>query len=604
MPGRLRRFILLLTATSAAAVVAGTTAGAASAAPSWGCTSTPLTASLLGASLNLAPLTSNPSETPCVDDSASILDVDLATLVGLSADVLDSSTTTTNAVVPDRVVTADAEVTDLGLEAVGFANLLAVDVAQTTATARCLTTGPGATPTLDATSSFSGIRVLGQNIAVGATPVVLDVLGLVHVEITPNQRVQTATSLRQVALHVEISALLGGAQVLTADIASATVSATDAPCAASTAGIAPSVTVAPGPGDRGVTAQVTPASPAAHDAIQSCSIAARPQGSADPFVAVTTSFDAASGACSATLDPATFPGPATYEVRATATDGDGDAGTGTVAVSVPAAGGGNPGGGNPGGGNPGGGNPGGGNPGGGTPGGGSPGDGNAGAGGGSGSFTSTPSTVPSGVPAGGELFRSGSAVDLWLACGNRQLVLTDVRQQGKRVALVGVAAKHLRGKRVAIVFQATGRVVARPKVGRSGTFRARVAAPARRIAASNGARYVARVGSQRSLALKLQRRMPSVKVAVRGGKVTFAGVVTGPQAGTVQTVSLKRLVACGRYETVQTVKLGKRGAYRFSVAAPEGVRAAIYRADTRIASRAGGRATGRSYTLPTAVELH
>jgi len=131
-------------------------------------------------------------------------------------------------------------------------------------------------------------------------------VGLVTVRIVPGYEERTATSLRRVALRVEASALLVGT-ILRADVAEASVSAVDNPCGAPTAGNPPAVAVAPGPGNRAVSATVTPASGAAHDDVVACTIEARPQGGST-FVPVTTTFDAGAwsvtGAVNATSRPA------------------------------------------------------------------------------------------------------------------------------------------------------------------------------------------------------------------------------------------------------------------------------------------------------------
>ncbi|HWK28701.1 MAG TPA: hypothetical protein VNS09_19210 [Solirubrobacter sp.] len=773
-----------------------------------------MTATLLGASLDLSLLRSNPPQTPCVSDSRDILDVNLSTIAGINANALNSRTTTTTGPQPDRRVTASADVAGLGFALAAFPGLLGVSVAESSVTASCPRAGAGVAPTFTATSSFSGVTVLGIPITILDAPVTIDLLG-VQGQIIPNYEERTATSIRRVALHVQLSAPLLGT-LLSADIGESRLSAADDPCGAPTSGEAPAVTVAAGPANRTVVGHAVPASGAAHDALQSCTISARRAG--EPFVALVTTFDG--GECAAALDRARFPGPGSYEVRATVTDADGDAGvspTVTVTVAVPQAG-----------------------PpaaagrtlsaavmpapgvalagcaftvGGvtvsGTIQGGAcratvPGtvpdgaytvrvevtDANGDTGqaesgaplvlsgtaptvildpdapnrtvtglatppagetltactiqvrrAGTGAYTTVPSTLsggrctatlprasyapgayealvtvtdgtgdqgqaagafsivtPSvgdpvvdggtvlvpvrpapgvpitgctvtigsitvaaaydatsghcraaladglapgdhrvttevvdangdratgtgtvtvrsptvqpdtrggggGAPAPPPTFATGTAGELALACTDRKLVLMDVQPSGRQVVLRGAAATDLRGQRVAIKLVATGRVVARPVVGRDGLFHARVAAPAARIARTNAARYVASAGAARSASLKLHRRMATTAVSAATGRVTFSGRVEPPLARTRQTVTLKRLVACGRYEIAGRAKLDARGRYRIRVAPPKGVRAAVYRAEVRAASRARGPARARTFTLPQAIDL-
>lgn len=652
---RTGRLVAALTAIAAAAIAAP---AAADAAPSWGCTATPLS----GTPIDPTALRSNPTETPCVDDDRDILDVDLGTVVGLDADMLDSQTTTTDAgPLPDRTVTASAEVAGIGLGVGAFSNLLSVGTASSSVTASCPSAGAGVAPTLIADSTFADIQVLGVNVAVEDATVDIDI-GLVRALIVPNYEVRTATSVRRAALHVEITLLAGGATLLVTDIADSSVSATDDPCGAPTSGEAPGVVATPGAANRAVSATATRASAAAHDALQSCTIAARPAGSSEAFVALDTAFDAAAGTCSASLDRARFPGPGDYEVRATATDADGDVGASApigLHVAVPAVGtptldggsvvvpaqpapgvpvvscsvtltpaaGGTPvdlGGtydtatqrctaalptglapgdhtvttvvvdanGDQGTGTatltiPG------------TGGGGGNGDGTGGGGGAgpAGSATDQTTRAASGT------FTTGTAADLALACTSRKLVLTDVQRSGRQVLVRGVAAAELRGQRVRVTLVANAKVVARPVVGSDGTFQARVAAPAARIARTNAARYIATAGRERSAALKLNRRMATASVTTANGTVTFSGRVEAPLARTRETVTLKRLVSCGKYQVVGRAKLDGKGRYRIRVPAPADVRAAVYRADVRVATREGGPARTRTYTLPLAVDL-
>lgn len=334
---RVKCVLSLAAATIVAAGLLATAAPTAQADPDWGCTATPLTATLLGAPLDLAALRSNPSEVPCADDDKSILEI--SEILGLNADVLDSETTTTGGPVPLRHIASRSEVADLGLEAdlpLISAPLLTVDEAQSEVTAQC-PADDSLLPTLTANSSFTGVRVLGVLINLEDVNVDLSVLGLVRARIIPNYEERTPTSLRRVALRVDLSAdgllatvvgLLGiNPKLLAADIADARVSAVDNPCGAPTSGDPPTVNLAPGEKNRELKATVTPATGDDHDQVLACTILARPSGAATPFIPVSTDFDEAAGECSATLDSVTFPGPGAYEAQAVAVDADGDEGT-------------------------------------------------------------------------------------------------------------------------------------------------------------------------------------------------------------------------------------------------------------------------------------
>src|SRR3954447_10171414 len=121
-----------------------------------------------------------------------------------------------------------------------------------------------------------------------------------------------------------------------------------------------------------------------------------------------------------------------------------------------------------------------------------------------------------------------TAADLVLACTDRRVVLEDVVPEGSHVRLAGVADSHFAGRRASIVFAAGGKVVARPKVQPDGSFHASAPLPPKRLRGSNRARYEARIGSQRSLKLKLTRRMEILRISAGGGKLLITGRVIRP----------------------------------------------------------------------------
>ena len=187
--------------------------------------------------------------------------------------------------------------------------------------------------------------------------------------------------------------------------------------------------------------------------------------------------------------------------------------------------------------------------------------------------------------AGGTLgnTQQSSAADLVRACTSRGVVLEDVIPAGNRVKLLGVAEERFKGRRVDIVFAATGKVVARPKVGADGSFSATAPMPPRRLRFSNRARYQARVGGERSLNLKLMRRMLVTSVRTSAGKVTIAGKVVGPLAlrAKEREIVLERRVTCTRLATVSRFRPRANGAFKVTVPVPAGTSAAVYRLRTQ-----------------------
>lgn len=189
-----------------------------------------------------------------------------------------------------------------------------------------------------------------------------------------------------------------------------------------------------------------------------------------------------------------------------------------------------------------------------------------------------------------------------LQCSTRRLVLVDVLQRGRRVVLDGVADPKLAGKTVKIVFNATGRTVAHAVVGPTGNFATTAPLPAPSLRYSNAARYTAALGAERSLNLKLHRRLVLSSMKVRGGHVIITGRVVRPLAKPAARIVLKRRISCQRNAIVGRFKPHANGRFRIVVKAPPGPGAAVYRMTTYVLHPHGTRPF-QTFTLPRAVEL-
>jgi hypothetical protein len=147
-----------------------------------------------------------------------------------------------------------------------------------------------------------------------------------------------------------------------------------------------------------------------------------------------------------------------------------------------------------------------------------------------------------------------------------------------------------------------GRRVGTTTVGSAGGFAAFVAAPPKTRRAT--ARYQARVGTTLSQSLKLERRMIAVELTRRGSTFTLSGRVAKPFARRPATIGIQRYRSCRRKDTVavRAARPDRNGRFsvRFSVP-QDGVRAVMYRATTKVATRTGGAAAARTYTLPRAI---
>ena len=212
-------------------------------------------------------------------------------------------------------------------------------------------------------------------------------------------------------------------------------------------------------------------------------------------------------------------------------------------------------------------------------------------------------TTPSAGSAAGESAVDADASELALECTKRRLVLTDVRIAGSRVRLKGVADKALVGKTVSIYFGASKRRVARAKVRKDGTFKTLARKPSKRLRRSNRARYQARIGRERSLDLKLTRRMSITSMKSSNGKVVIKGRLTRPFPKRSAPIVVKRRISCKKSEKVAVILPRKNGSFRVVVDAPEGRNAAVFRLSGRVQRTSRNSKTFPTYTLPHGVNL-
>lgn len=207
------------------------------------------------------------------------------------------------------------------------------------------------------------------------------------------------------------------------------------------------------------------------------------------------------------------------------------------------------------------------------------------------------------VGAGDVCAPAAESLQMALECTKRKLTLIDVLPKGDRVRLYGAADKSLAGRTVRIVFQATGATVARTTVAEDGSFTTTAPMPSAKVRRTNRARYIARVGSEKSLNLKLMRRMVVDKVRSRNGKVTIRGRVIAPLATTPQTITLKRRVTCSKLEVVKRFKPASDGRFSVTVRSPENLSATVYRLQTQVRESRRNPRLYPTFTLPRAVDL-
>jgi hypothetical protein len=197
-----------------------------------------------------------------------------------------------------------------------------------------------------------------------------------------------------------------------------------------------------------------------------------------------------------------------------------------------------------------------------------------------------------------------TAASSQLQCTKRRLVLTDVVERNGRVKLIGVADQRLAGKTVDIVFEHTGEVVGHAKVARDGGFTTAAPLPDANVRDTNLARYIAKLGRERSLDLKLRRRMIVDSMTSKGGKVTISGRVVRPLGSPVRTITLTRRVSCNHTEVVKRFTPDRDGTFRVTVPNPKNANgAAVYRLGTQVRKTTSNPKLFPTFTLPRAVEL-
>jgi hypothetical protein len=211
--------------------------------------------------------------------------------------------------------------------------------------------------------------------------------------------------------------------------------------------------------------------------------------------------------------------------------------------------------------------------------------------------TPTPTPAPSTTPP-----PSSPAAQLAVACSGRRLTLLNVAQRKGRVALLGAADAALIGHHVRILYDNRSAVAA-ATVRADGFFSASAKLPPKRVRGTNHARYVAVSGADRSLFLKLTRRVTLDAPVARRGTVTLTGRVLPPLARPRAPIAVRQQVSCGTSTIVARAKTRADGRFRIRVPAPAGAKAAIYRLATQVRKAPGNPKRFPTFSLPQVVGL-
>ena len=205
---------------------------------------------------------------------------------------------------------------------------------------------------------------------------------------------------------------------------------------------------------------------------------------------------------------------------------------------------------------------------------------------------------------GGADVGCGAAVAVQaLRCTKRRLVLIDVLRRRGRVRLLGAADRTLAGRRVSIYYTDTNRRVARPRVGKGGLFRATAPLPPAAVRNTDRARYQARLAGERSLNLKLRRRLLITSTKPKGRAVVMAGRITLPLGKSLQQVVVTRRVSCGGVKVVKRFKPRRNGRFRVTLQGATTRQVATFRFRTKVRFRLGNPRLFHTFTLPQYVDI-
>jgi hypothetical protein len=186
------------------------------------------------------------------------------------------------------------------------------------------------------------------------------------------------------------------------------------------------------------------------------------------------------------------------------------------------------------------------------------------------------------------------------SCTTRRITLIDVLQSGSKVKLQGAAdPRRFAGKRVSIVSRWNDKVVARPTVSKAGLFSATVKLPPAGVRHGNRARYRASIGAEKSLDLKLERRMLVTSVKALGSrKVRLSGHLTKPFGPSLQEISVTRRISCGNVKVVARFKPDAHGRFNVTLKGPKADHVYVFRFRTHVPYETGNEKLTRTYTLP------
>lgn len=212
-----------------------------------------------------------------------------------------------------------------------------------------------------------------------------------------------------------------------------------------------------------------------------------------------------------------------------------------------------------------------------------------------------PSNTSSYDPTRNEQANPNSGSQKLVECSGRKLVLIDVLPLTRTVQLFGATRLAYAGQTVSIYSTWNNKRVADVVVNKDGTFSKQLPLPPKSIRFKSSTRYEARIGSERSLRLKLFRYTGVNALRVVDGKVSITGRLYGRYVTKSKRITLMRLSSC-KGGKAKYVKVGNyrvtRGSFKITAPIPANSAGEVFR--TR-ASQESGRSV--TFSLPKPLDL-
>ena len=120
---------------------------------------------------------------------------------------------------------------------------------------------------------------------------------------------------------------------------------------------------------------------------------------------------------------------------------------------------------------------------------------------------------------------------------------------------------------------------------------------------TNRARYQARMGKERSLALKLARRLRITSITPKGRQVVVRGRISQPLADPIQRITVTRRVSAAASRSSSASSRARTGASASRCSGAKTRQVATFRFRTLVRFREGNPKLFRTFTLPQYVDI-